>query len=139
MSYPLGISYSLPSNVIVSLSSKTVFGRISLKAVLDPKLHTFSQSSIVYKVEIFFIVFKIRCSENGNNMALVISRRIFRANVCLSQKIDRIHLSPPEKDLNFDKKLRSFSTKSVLRRNKSASQMKSLRDEILLCKEIRRI
>ena len=26
----------------------------------------------------------------------------------------------PEKDLNFDKKLRSFSTKSVLRRDKSS-------------------
>ena len=45
----------------------------------------------------------------------------------------------PEKDLNFDKKLRSFSTKSVLRRDKSALQMKSLRDEILLRKDNRRI
>ena len=44
--------------------------------------------------------------------------------------------SPPEKDLDFDKKLRSFSTKSVLRRNKSALQMKSLRGEILIRKDI---
>ena len=40
--------------------------------------------------------------------------------------------SAPEKDRNFDKKLRSFSTKSVLRRDKSALQVKSLRDEIRL-------
>ena len=51
---------------------------------------------------------------------------------CVSDVQVRPLSSAPEKDLNFDKKLRSFSAKSVLRRDKSATQMKSLRDEILL-------
>ena len=39
----------------------------------------------------------------------------------------RIPLSPPEKSTSLEV---LFSTKSVLRRDKSATQMKSLRDEI---------
>ena len=38
----------------------------------------------------------------------------------------------PEKSINLDTRLMLFSVKSVLRRDKSALQMKSLRDEILL-------
>ena len=41
----------------------------------------------------------------------------------------------PEKTVGFDRKPTVFSTKSVLRRNKSATQMKTLRDEILLRKD----
>ena len=42
----------------------------------------------------------------------------------------QISPSPPEKSINLDTRLVLFSTKSVLRRDKSDSQMKSLRDEI---------
>ena len=49
-----------------------------------------------------------------------------------------LYCSPlPEKTVDFDRKSTVFSTKSVLRRNKSAMQMKSLSDEILLRKDIR--
>ena len=51
----------------------------------------------------------------------------------------QVLLSAPEKTVDFDRKSTVFSTKSVLRRNKSASQMKSLRDEILLRKDKGRI
>ena len=44
----------------------------------------------------------------------------------------QVLLPAPEKSINLDTRLVLFSTKSVLRRNKSATQMKSLRDEIRL-------
>ena len=44
-------------------------------------------------------------------------------------------LSPaPKKDCNFDTKLQSFLTKSAFSGINPLSWMKSLRDEILLCK-----
>ena len=57
--------------------------------------------------------------------------------VCEPETVPRVRipLSPPEKSINLDTRLVLFSTKSVFRRNKSASQMKSLRDEILLRKD----
>ena len=53
--------------------------------------------------------------------------------VCEPETVPRVRipLSPPEKTVNFDTKLAVFSTKSVLRRNKS-----TIVDEICFADEI---